>query len=132
MCARLCICLLVGWLLTNLTAKPIMLTDEEVRYYRDTAETLWYEGFSSVEPDSSITFNIQHADKKVQILPIDHNKQSVTVDFSDSENNYTVNKPITNYWGSFFSCSVLCLGTSFILEGSVMNIISKKSVDNSP
>ena len=41
-------------------AKPINLTDEEIFYYTNTTEKVWYEGLHSVKEDDSIhvTFNL--------------------------------------------------------------------------
>lgn len=101
-CAILCICIITGFVSAYIIAKPINLTEEEISYYTNTAEKIWYEGFHSLEEDDSIYVTVNFADKKVQILPINNNKQSVTVDFTSLENIITVNNPVVNFWGCFF------------------------------
>ncbi len=101
-CAILCICIITGFVTACIISKPINLTDEEIFHYTNTAEKVWYEGLHSVERDDSVhvTFNLN--EKKVQVLPNNTNKQSITVDFSSSENLITVNDPVVSFWGCFF------------------------------
>ena len=47
-----------------------------------------------------MTFNLSQ--KKVQISPTTTNKQSVTVYFSNSENQITINDPVVGFWECFF------------------------------
>lgn len=101
-CAILCICIITGLVTACIIAKPINLTDEEIIYYTDTAEKVWYEGLCSVEEDDSIHVTYNLSGKKVKVAPINTNKQSVTVDFSSSENSITVNDPVVSFWGCFF------------------------------
>lgn len=101
-CAILCICIITGWITAYLIAKPINLTDKEIRYYTTTAEKVWYEGLCSVEEDDCIDITFKLSEKKVQVSPNNTNKQSVTVDFSSSENSITVNDPVVSFWGCFF------------------------------
>ena len=101
-CAILCICVITGLVTACIIAKPINLTDEEILYYTNTAEKVWYEGLNSVEKDDSIRIVFNLNEKEVQVLPINTNKQSVTVDFSSSDNPITVNDPVVSFWGCFF------------------------------
>lgn len=100
-CAILCICIITGLVLAYITAKPINLTDEEIIYYTDTAEKVWYEGLCYVEEDDSIHVMPNLSEKKVQVAPNNTKKQSVTVDFSSSEKSITVNDPVVSFWGCF-------------------------------
>lgn len=102
MCAILCICIITGLVTACIIAKPINLTDEEILYYTNTAEKVWYEGLHSVEEYDSIHVTFNLSEKKVQVLPNNANKQSVTVDFSSSENSITVNDSVLSFWGCFF------------------------------
>ena len=90
LCAPLFICTIVGLITACIIAKPISLTEEEISYYTNTAEKVWYNGLERIQKDN-----------KVQVLPINTNKQSITVIFSDSEKIITVNKPIVSFWGCF-------------------------------
>lgn len=101
-CAILCICIITGLVTACIIAKPINLTHEEIIYYTDTAEKVWYEGLRSVEEDDSIHVTYNLSGKKVKVAPINTNKQSVTVDFSSSENSITVNDPVVSFLGCFF------------------------------
>ena len=101
-CAILCICIIPGFVIACLRAKPINLTDEEISYYTTIAEKVWYEGLCSVEEDDCIDVKFNLSEKKVQVLSNNTNKQSVTVDFSSSENSITVNDPVVSFWGCFF------------------------------
>ena len=101
-CVLLCICIITGLVTACIIAKPINLTDEEILYYTNTAEKVWYEGLHSVEQDDSINITFNLNEKKVQILPNNTNKQSLTVDFSSSENSITVVDSAVSFWGCFF------------------------------
>lgn len=98
----LCICIIAGLITACIIAKPINLTDEEILYYTDTAEKVWYEGLCFVEEDDNIHVTFNLSEKKVQVSPNNTNKQSVTVDFSSSKNSITVNDPLVSFWGGFF------------------------------
>ena len=101
-CTILCICIITGFVTTCIIAKPINLTAEEISYYTNTAEKVWYEGFHSVEEDDSIHVAVNLSEKTIQVSPINTNKQSLTVDFASSENTITVNDPVVSFWGCFF------------------------------
>lgn len=101
-CAILCICMITGLVAACIIAKPINLTDKEILYYTDTAKKVWYEGLCSVKADDSIHVMFNLNEKKVQVIPINTNKQSITVDFSSSENSITVSQPVVSFWGCFF------------------------------
>lgn len=101
-CAILCICIITGFITACIIAKPINLTNEEISYYINTAEKAWYEGFHFIEKDDSIHVTVDLSEKKVQVSPINVNKQSVTVDFTSSKNAITINNPVVNFWGCFF------------------------------
>lgn len=98
----LCICIIAGLISAYIIAKPIFLTQTEISYYTDIAEKVWFEGTNAIEEDDSIYIKLQLEDKKVQVLPIDLNKQSVTVDFSNSTESILVNEPVTSFAECFF------------------------------
>ena len=47
--AFLLVCTISGFIIANALAKPIFLTNEEIRYYTNTAEKAWYEGLSAIK-----------------------------------------------------------------------------------
>lgn len=114
-CAFLCTCIITGLITASCIAKPIYLNDKEIFYYIDTAEKVWYEGFCSIEEDDSITITFDLSKKEVKVAPVNTNKQSITVNFANSENSVVVNKPVVNFWECFF-----CYG---IFHGIMVYII---------
>lgn len=111
-CAFLIVCTITGLITANLIAKPIKLTQAEVDYYVKTAETIWYEGFDSVEFDDTICIEYHLKEKQIEVLPINGNKQSITVNFHEPESLVTINKTVVKFWG--------CVGFYGILFGSII------------
>lgn len=100
-CVFLIICTITGLITANIIAKPIELTDSEINYYMDIAETIWYEGFNSVESDDTIYIKYHLKEKEIEVLPTNGNKQSINVNFSGAKNVVTVNEPLVSFWGCF-------------------------------
>ena len=82
-----------GLFVAILTAKPIYLTNDKIAYYTDIAKTTWYEGIKTIDEDNDISITYDLNKKEVTILPKKSNKQSLTVDFSDSNDEVIINKP---------------------------------------
>ena len=122
-CAMLCICIITGFVTAGIIAKPINLTDEEISYYTNTAEKVWYEGLNSVEEDDSIHIAWNLGKKTVQVSSINNNKQSVTVDFSSLENTITVNESVVSFWGCFFFYGIFF---GLIIYGIILCIAKAK------
>ena len=98
-CAWFVICTITGFITASIIAKPINLTQAEIDYYVDTAETIWYEGFDSVEVDDSIYIEYHLKEKEIEVFSTNGNKQSITVNFEESKNLVAVNEPLVNFWG---------------------------------
>ena len=101
-CALIIVCIIAGFITANLIAKPIFLTNEEIHYYTDTAETAWYEGLSSITEYEEIDVETNLDKHQVHIIPFNKNKQSLTVTFSTDTPIVTTNKPVVSFWGCFF------------------------------
>lgn len=102
MCEILCTCIITGFVAACIIAKPIKLTEDEILYYTNVAEKVWYEGIGSVEEDESINLTFNLNEKKVQVSPNNTNKQSITVHFSGSEGLTIINDPVVSFSGCFF------------------------------
>ena len=100
-CAFLIICTITGFITASIISKPIALTDEEISYYTNTAEKVWYEGLDSLEVDDTIRIEYNLKENEVKILPIDTCKQSITVIFFDPGKLITVNNTVVSFWGCF-------------------------------
>ena len=77
----------------TLIAKPIYLISNEITYYTDIAKTTWYEGIGDLDEDKDISITYDLNKKEVTILPKRSNKQSLTVNFSDSNDEVIINRP---------------------------------------
>lgn len=104
----LVICIVTGLVLATVIAKPIKLTQEEIDYYTSTAEKLWYKGLESLEEDDSIHVKVYLIEKKVQVLPNNTQKESVTVYFLQTMTVYTVNEPAVNFTACFLFYGTVC------------------------
>ena len=102
--AWLGICLIAGYV-TTLACKPIYLTQDEVRYYTEIANIVWYEGENNLPEEDAKQFNIYVSKETnmVKLVPQNTYSQSITVDFSSSEEISIVNKPTSSYILSFLS-----------------------------
>ena len=100
-CAFLIICTITGLITANIIAKPIKLTQAEIDYYVETAETIWYEGFDSIKTDESIYIEYHLKEKEIEVFSTNGNKQSISVSFHESEKLVIVNEPIVSFWGCF-------------------------------
>lgn len=101
-CALIMVCIIAGLITANLIAKPVFLTNEEIHYYTDTAETAWYKGLSSITEYEEIDVETNLEKHQVHIIPFNKNKQSLTVTFSTDTPVVTINKPVVSFWGCFF------------------------------
>lgn len=85
--------IVAGLICATLIAKPIYLTNDEITYYTDIAKTTWYEGIETLDEDKDISIAYDLNKKEVTILPKRSNKQSLTVNFSDSNDEVIINRP---------------------------------------
>ena len=106
-CAYLILCFVVGLVVANIIAKPIALSEDEIGYYTDTAEKVWYDGLEKVQKDDTININISVNASQVQISPVNTTKQRLTVDFSDSEPLVILSKPIVSFYGCLVSYGLI-------------------------
>ena len=129
-CAFLIVCAIVGLISANFIAKPVLLTDEEIRHYTDTAETAWYEGLSSITEHDEIDVKCNLNKQEVYISPFNTNKQSLTVNFSNTTQTVTINKPVVSFWGCFFFYGILFGSLTYLLllllTFAIKAIVSKK------
>ena len=114
-CAFLAVCAIVGFISANIIAKPVLLTDEEIRHYTDTAETAWYEGLASIKEHEEIDVECNLNKQEVYVFPFNTNKQSLTVNFSDNTQTVTINKPVVSFWGCFFFYGILFGSLTYLL-----------------
>lgn len=94
--------LITGLISASLIAKPINLDEKEITYYANVAKKAWYEGLNSIEKDDDVRVSINLYKKEIKVESLNANKQSVTVNFRNSEASYVVNKPLISFWGCFF------------------------------
>lgn len=114
-CSFLIVCTIVGLISANIIAKPVFLTDEEIRHYTDTAKTAWYQGLASIEEYEEIDVECNLNKQEVYVFPFNNNKQSLTVNFSDDIQTITINKPIVSFWGCFFFYGILFGSIAYLL-----------------
>lgn len=93
--------IVTGLITALILASPIKLTQDEIDYYTETAENIWYNGLHSITPNDDIVIKYDLDDKTVRVSDIDTAKQSVTVDFSGDVNKVTINKPQASFIGCF-------------------------------
>ena len=94
--------IVTGLITALIIALPINLTKDEISYYTETAENVWYKGLHSISQDDDIAIKYDLEDKTVRVSGIAPNKQSITVDFSENDRKVTTNKPQTSFIGCFF------------------------------
>ena len=85
--------IVAGLICATLISKPIYLTSDEITYYTDIAKTTWYEGIETLDEDKDISIAYDLNKKEVTILPKRSNKQSLTFNFSDSNDEVIINRP---------------------------------------
>lgn len=114
-CALLLVCAITGLITANSIAKPVLLTDEEISHYTDTAETAWYKGLASIKEHEDIDVECNLSKQEVQIFPFNTNKQSLTVNFSNTTQTVTINRPVVSFWGCFFFYGIVFGSIGYLL-----------------
>lgn len=125
-CILLVICIIAGFISAQIIAKPVILTDEEINHYTNTAEAAWFEGFNSIKEHDGIEIKCDLNKQKVHIIPDNTNKQSVTVDFASTIPAITINAPVVSYWGCFFFYGIFFGLMAYVLLSIPIVLIKEK------
>lgn len=124
-CAAIIIFVGMGLAAAFSIAYPINLTDQEITNYTEVAENVWYNGMHAVEPDENVVIKYNLSARTVRVSDVEPNKQSITVDFSNSEKSVVVNKPSTSMVGCFFFYGAISVFVAFAIEAVSVNVISQ-------
>lgn len=114
--------IVAGLICATLISKPIYLTSDEITYYTDIAKTTWYEGIETLDEDKDISIAYDLNKKEVTILPKRSNKQSLTVNFSDSNDEVIINRPKE----SFLVCFIFFWFIFALITHILINTIAFK------
>lgn len=102
-------------------ALPINLTNDEIAYYTEIAENVWYNGMNEVAPNDDIVIKHDLNAKIIRISSKQSNKQSISVDFSSGKGIVTINNPDTSFVGCIIFYGLLWTLIAGVLVAIIQN-----------
>lgn len=108
------ICVLIGFMGATFNT-PVKLTDDQINYFTEVAETTWYNGVQSLPAGSNVNVDLDVENKSITVSPI-HPKsvQYVSVSFSGTTPLVLVKEEPGGFWILFavytlFAAIIECL-----------------------